>query len=137
MVASGLRGLAALGLEIPADPSKEMLDKAVAEVNELLGKRPISDLLHSPPATDERAKACSFPTSWYVRNVPLITDVCAFAGNPDFDQQDGDRVHLHQSPGLHLRPRQRGTRGFHHLAFTTFEIGLAKTQHPCIRVSAD
>ncbi len=56
MVASGLRGLAALGLEIPADPSKEMLDKAVAEVNELLGERPISDLLHSPPATDERAK---------------------------------------------------------------------------------
>jgi predicted ATPase len=61
MVASGLRGLAALGLEIPADPSKEMLDKAVAEVNELLGERPISDLLHSPPATDERAKACSPP----------------------------------------------------------------------------
>ncbi len=72
MVASGLCGLAALGLEIPADPSKEMLDKAVAEVNELLGDRPISDLLHSPPATDERAKVCSSPTSWYVRNVPLI-----------------------------------------------------------------
>lgn len=57
MVASGLRGLAALGLDIPADPSKEMLDKAVAEVNELLGQRSIADLLNNPPATDERAKA--------------------------------------------------------------------------------
>jgi hypothetical protein len=60
MVASGLRGLAALGLKIPIDPSRDMLDEAVAEVNELLRYRPIMDLINNPLATDERAKAHRF-----------------------------------------------------------------------------
>jgi hypothetical protein len=57
MVASGLRGLAALGLDMPERPSEEMMVRAVAEVDELLRGRSIGDLLNAPPATDERAKA--------------------------------------------------------------------------------
>jgi hypothetical protein len=56
MVTSGLRGLAALGLVIPADPSDDMVAQAVAEVYRLLDNRSIRDLLNDAPATDERAK---------------------------------------------------------------------------------
>jgi hypothetical protein len=56
MVASGLRGLASLGLDIPANPSDDVVEQAVAEVYRLLSDRPIRDLLNDAPATDERAK---------------------------------------------------------------------------------
>jgi hypothetical protein len=55
MIAYGLQGLAALGLDMPADPDTEMVQQALKEVDQLLAGRRIADLLNSPPATDERA----------------------------------------------------------------------------------
>ncbi len=55
MISYGLQGLAALGLDLPADPDDEMVQRALKEVDQLLANRQISDLLDDPPATDERA----------------------------------------------------------------------------------
>ncbi|ELR13786.1 GAF domain containing serine/threonine kinase [Acanthamoeba castellanii str. Neff] len=55
MISYGLQGLAALGLDLPADPDNEMVQRALKEVDQLLANRQISDLLDDPPATDERA----------------------------------------------------------------------------------
>lgn len=67
MISYGLQGLAALGLDLPADPDNEMVQRALKEVDQLLANRQISDLLDDPPATDERAM---------VRTIPIIPN-CA------------------------------------------------------------
>jgi hypothetical protein len=54
MMMSGLRGLAALGLDLPPNSSDEMVDRMVDEVNQLLVRKPISELLNNRAATDDR-----------------------------------------------------------------------------------
>jgi hypothetical protein len=61
MISYGLQGLAALGLDLPADPDDEMVQRALKEVDQLLANRQISDLLDDPPATDERAMVRANP----------------------------------------------------------------------------
>jgi hypothetical protein len=56
-----LRGLAALGLELPADLDDEAIEQAKREVSQLLGDRPVRDLLHNKPATDARIAVRSVP----------------------------------------------------------------------------
>ncbi len=54
MMTSGLRGLAALGLDLPPNSCDEVVDQMVDEVNQLLVQKPISELVNNRAATDDR-----------------------------------------------------------------------------------